>query len=129
VAPQITAGEFAEIAAAGFRSVINNRPDGEAPDQLTDASARAAAAAVGLSYVAIPVTGSPGKAEAASTARALKELPGPVLAYCRSGTRSITCWALAQADGGAQADEVLGQARAAGYDLSGLRPAFGAGAR
>ena len=126
VAPQITAADFAEIAAAGFRAIINNRPDGEAPGQIGDADAQAAAAAAGLHYRAIPVRGAPGPAEVEATVAALASLPGPVLAYCRSGTRSVTAWALAQAQSGASADEVIAQARDAGYDLNALRAAFAA---
>jgi len=124
VAPQITAADFAEIAAAGFRAIINNRPDGEAPGQIGDADAQAAAAAAGLRYIAIPVRGAPGPAEVEATVAALASLPGPILAYCRSGTRSVTAWALAQARSGGRADDVIDRARGAGYDLNALRSAF-----
>jgi sulfide:quinone oxidoreductase len=123
VAPQLTEADFAEIAAAGFKSVINNRPDGEAPDQIADAKAREAAKAAGLDYQAIPFAGPPGPAQVEATVKALEALPGPVLAYCRSGTRSITAWALAQAQAKARgSDEIIGLAQAAGYDLSALKP-------
>jgi uncharacterized protein (TIGR01244 family) len=125
VAPQLDAADFAALAAEGFKSVINNRPDGEAPGQLADTEARAAAEAAGLRYTAIPVTGGPGPAQVEATVAALNDLPGPVLAYCRSGTRSITAWALAQAKTKMRgADEIIGLARAAGYDLSALKPAL-----
>lgn len=125
VAPQITAEDFAAAAARGVRTVINNRPDGEAPDQLSDAQARAAAEAAGLVYRSIPVTMPIPLTAVAAFAAALKETPGPHLAYCRSGTRSITLWAMAQAKGGADPVELIRTAAAAGYDLSPMRAVLG----
>ena len=125
VAPQLDETDFEAVAAAGFKSVINNRPDGEAPGQIPDAAAAKAAAAAGLTYLAIPVTGGPGPDQVDRTIAALGALQEPVLAYCRSGTRSITTWALAQAQSRAMtAEEIIARARAAGYDLSGLKPAL-----
>ena len=121
VAPQISAEDFAAAAARGVRTVINNRPDGEAPDQLTDAQARAAAEAAGLTYRAIPVTMPIAVSAVDAFAAALRDTPGPHLAYCRSGTRSITLWALAQAKGGADPDELIRTAAAAGYALGPMR--------
>ncbi len=90
VAPQLTPEAMAEVAALGFRSVINNRPDfEEGPHQPPSASVQAAAEAAGLQYRHLPVSGgyqSPD--EIAAMARLIAELPGPVLAFCRSGTRS-----------------------------------------
>lgn len=124
VAAQISADDIAAAAAAGVKTIICNRPDGEAPDQLAAADARAAAEAAGLVFVHIPIAGMPPPREAgAAMARALAETAGPHLAYCRSGTRSITAWAMAQAQGGAPADDVIATAAAAGYDL---RPHRGA---
>lgn len=122
VAPQLTEADFAEIAAAGFQSVINNRPDGEAADQVADDKARKLAEAAGLHYQAIPFAGPPGPDQIEATVKALAALPGPVLAYCRSGTRSITAWALAQAKAKARgSDEIIGLAQKAGYDLAALK--------
>jgi sulfide:quinone oxidoreductase len=98
VAPQLGPEHLAEVAKAGFRSVINNRPDYEAgPDQPTDAQMAAAAAAAGLEYGYLPVD------SAASTPGAparltlmLAELPRPLLMYCRSGNRSARLYQLAQ---------------------------------
>lgn len=126
VAPQIDQDDFAAIAAAGFKSVINNRPDGEAPGQMPSSDAKARAEAAGLAYAAIPFAGPPGSAQIDAMGAALGQLPGPVLAYCRSGTRSITAWALAQARARARGgDEIVNLARGAGYDLSSLRGALG----
>jgi uncharacterized protein (TIGR01244 family) len=123
VAPQITADDMLKIAAAGFTTVINNRPDGEAPGQMSDAQARKAATAAGLAFVTIPITGGARPEQVDQTIKALGDASGPVLAYCRSGTRSITVWALAQASaGGYSPEDIVELADSAGYDLSGLRP-------
>jgi len=99
VAPQLTPEAMAEAARAGFRSVINNRPDFEfGADQPTHASIEAAARAAGLEYRFLPVAGgyqSPD--EVAAMARLLRELPRPILAFCRSGNRSANLYLQAQA--------------------------------
>jgi len=126
VSPQIAPSDLATLAARGFRTVINNRPDGEEPGQPTSAAIAAAAAAAGLAYRHIPVV--PGQLQEAQVdgfAEALATLPGPTLAYCRTGTRSATLWAL-QAARRLPADSVLASAREAGYDLSGLAPRLAA---
>jgi uncharacterized protein (TIGR01244 family) len=90
VAPQLTPAAMAEAARAGFRSVVNNRPDHEfEPDQPTSAEMEAAAAAAGLVYRHLPVDGGyQSPEEIAAFARLLAELPRPLLAFCRSGARS-----------------------------------------
>ena len=95
-APQLTPDAMAAAAAAGFRSVINNRPDFEAgPEQPTSASIEAAARAAGLEYVHLPVAGNFQTPEQAQAMAGLMErLPKPVLAFCRSGTRSGRLYAL-----------------------------------
>lgn len=126
VSPQITPSDLAELAAKGFRTVINNRPDGEEPGQPASAVMAQAAAAAGLEYRYIPVV--PGQLQDALVdgfAEALTDLPGPTLAYCRTGTRSTTLWAL-QAARRQPADAVLARARGAGYDLSALAPRLAA---
>ena len=123
VTTQIAVADIAALAAQGFRSIINNRPDAEEAGQPTSATLAAAAKQAGLDYRHIPVV--PGQlqdAQVTAFAAALADLPGPVLAFCRTGTRSSTLWAL-QATG--SADAILETARAAGYDLSGLRPRLG----
>ena len=99
VAPQLNAAAMAEAAAAGFRSVVNNRPDFEGgADQPTSAQIQAAAVAAGLEYRYLPVAGgyqSPQEIEA--MAQLLAELPRPLLAFCRSGARSSRLYAQAQA--------------------------------
>ncbi len=99
VAPQLDAAAMAEAAAAGFRSVINNRPDFEGgPGQPTHAEIRAAAEAAGLNYRFLPVAGGyQSPEEIAATAELLASLPKPILAFCRSGARSSRLFALATA--------------------------------
>jgi uncharacterized protein (TIGR01244 family) len=90
VAPQLDPAAMAWAAQAGFKSVINNRPDFEAgPDQPSNASIEAAAKAVGLAYAFLPVDPTVLTAgEVARFAELLASLPKPILAFCRSGTRS-----------------------------------------
>ena len=90
VAPQLTPDAMAEVARLGFKSVINNRPDFEhGPDQPANAAVEAAALAAGLQYRHLPVDGGwQSHEEIAAFAVLLKELPAPVLAFCRSGARS-----------------------------------------
>src|SRR5579859_5636724 len=94
VAPQIAPADLAAAAAQGFTLVINNRPDGEAPDQPGSAQMEAAARAAGLDYVHIPVRGGPTLDQVEAVQAAIAEAKGPVLAFCRSGTRSIVTWSL-----------------------------------
>jgi len=100
--------------------VINNRPDGESPDQPSSAVMQAAAETAGLSYHFIPLGRdgvSPQMVDAET--EALEGSAGPVLAFCRSGTRSTTLWALSQA-GKVPAQEIVTAAAHAGYDISHL---------
>ncbi|MEZ5773890.1 MAG: TIGR01244 family sulfur transferase [Hyphomicrobiaceae bacterium] len=89
VAGQIGPADMVAIKAAGFRAVVCNRPDGEQPGQPAFETIAAAAAAEGLEtrYVPVRSTGMT-RADVDAFAKAMKELPGPVLAYCRSGARS-----------------------------------------
>jgi uncharacterized protein (TIGR01244 family) len=121
VAPQISLQDFAELAAAGFKRVISNRPDAEVPPALSSATMAAAAQAAGLDYVYVPVVGMPSAGAVEAIFAAVQDADGPVLAYCRSGTRSITAWAIGQAQHGAAApDALIALGRDAGYDLSGV---------
>jgi len=120
VAPQIAPGDLAEAKRLGFVKVINNRPDGEAPDQPTGAVMAAAARAAGLEYAHVPFVGLPSADLIEAMTDAVEAADGPVLAFCRSGTRSITIWSLGQAQTGARSrQELIGLGAAAGYDLSG----------
>ena len=120
-APQISVADVAEAARQGFRTLINNRPDGEAEGQPTSAQMEAAARAAGLAYHHIPVTGGPTPAQVEQTQALLAEAEAPVLAFCRSGTRSIVTWSLSQASTGEKSrSELIALGRDAGYDLSGV---------
>ena len=120
VAPQISPDDMPAIKSAGFTTVINNRPDGEAFDQPSSAVMQMAAEAAGLVYHFIPL-GRDGVSPALIDAEraALEGSNGPVLAFCRSGTRSTTLWALSQA-GNMPAQEIVAQAAHAGYEISHL---------
>lgn len=122
VAGQLTPADLAEAKAQGFALVINNRPDGEAPDQPSGAMMGEAAAANGLAYLQIPVAGGFSMPQVEAMAAALAGADGPVLAYCRSGTRSTNLWALARAAQGGDAETIVEAAGAAGYDVSGMMP-------
>ncbi len=123
VAPQIEPDAIAELKAAGFTHIVNNRPDGEDFGQPDGDAIAAAAAAAGMQYSAIPVTHAGfSHPQIDAMAAVMAEADGAVLAYCRSGTRSCNLWALAAVKGGAHPDTVMAKAAAAGYDLTGLRP-------
>lgn len=120
VAPQILPEEMPAIAALGFRSILCNRPNNEDPGQPDFQELAAAAQDAGLDFRHIPVAGrSIDDADAMAYRAALAEMPGPVLAYCRSGTRSTYLWALAVADK-MPVPAIMMAARAAGYDVSPL---------
>ena len=110
-----------DIAALGVATIINNRPDGEEPGQPTSGAIEAAAHAAGIDYRHIPVAGGISQPQVAQMADALAQAKGPVLAFCRSGTRSTYLWALARARLGDDAEDLTMKAAAAGYDLSRVR--------
>ena len=123
VAPQIGPEDVETAKAQGFVKLINNRPDGEVPGQPTSAEIAEAARAAGLGYVHIPFVGRPTREQAEAVAREAAAAGGPVLAFCRSGTRSITAWSVGQVLAGARSRvQVVALGANAGYDLSG---AFG----
>ena len=120
--PQIGLAEVAEAARLGVGMIINNRPEDESDDQIPGPEIAAAAAAVGIGYAAIPVTHAGfSQPQIAAMAAALTAHPGPVLAYCRSGTRSTLLWALAEASRGVSPHQLSAAAAGAGYDLSPVR--------
>jgi uncharacterized protein (TIGR01244 family) len=123
VSPQLARGDIAVAAAQGVAMIVNNRPDGEEPDAPQGDDIAAAAAAAGLHYVAIPI-GHSGFSEPQVDAMiaALEQAEGPILAYCRSGTRSTLLWALAAAKQGEEPDTIARTAAQAGYDVSPIRP-------
>ncbi len=122
VSPQLALEDVATAAAAGVAMIVNNRPDGEDPDAPQGDEIGAAAAAAGLNYVAIPI-GHSGFSEPQVDAMiaALDQAEGPILAYCRSGTRSTFLWALAAAKQGEDPGTIARSAMQAGYDISPIR--------
>lgn len=118
---QISPADMNAIAEAGYRSVLSNRPDGEAADQPASEAIKAAAEAAGLAYAHVPVVGGQiSDADIAAFRQALDNLPAPIFGFCRTGTRTTTLWALANA-GQRSADDLIATAQEAGYDLNGLR--------
>lgn len=118
VSTQITAADVATIAAQGFKSILCNRPDGEGADQTAFAEIEAQAKALGLAVAYQPVvSGAVTDQDGADFAAVIADLPAPVFAYCRTGTRCTILWALSQA---AQqpVDGIVTTAAEAGYDLS-----------
>ena len=110
-----------EIAAKGYKTIIANRPDGEGGvDQPRMGAIRTKAEELGLTFVALPFSGAPTPEIIERTQSILNEAPTPVLAYCRTGTRSITAWALTHAGQG-QPEEIVDAAADAGYDLSSMK--------
>ena len=123
VAPQILPEDMAAIKAAGFVAIVNNRPDDEDSGQPSGDAIRAAAEDAGLAYTSIPVTHAGfSHRQVAAMIEAIGQADGPVLAYCRSGTRSCNLWALAAAGLGEDQDALVAKGAGAGYDLNGLRP-------
>jgi uncharacterized protein (TIGR01244 family) len=123
VASQIGVGDVAEAALIGVKLIINNRPEDESDDQTPGPDIEAAARSAGLDYMAIPVTHSGfSEPQVRAMAQAMKKAEGPVLAYCRSGTRSTLLWALAEASQGGDPDALTNMAAKAGYDVSPIRP-------
>ncbi|MEE4540323.1 MAG: TIGR01244 family sulfur transferase [Erythrobacter sp.] len=121
--PQIGADDIAAAKAAGVVTIINNRPDGEDPTAPQGATIEALASAEGMAYVAIPIGPAGfGESDIDAMTEALDAADGPVLAYCRSGTRSTLLWALSQAKQGGDPDTIAEAAKAAGYDVSPVRP-------
>lgn len=120
VSDQITMADIQTVRDAGFRAIICNRPDGEGADQPTFNEIAKAAEKVGIQTAYLPVVaGKVTDSDAAAFDKALTELPGPVLAYCRTGTRSTTLWSLGQAGQRSLAD-ILAATKAAGYDMGGV---------
>lgn len=119
VSPQIGLDELDGIKAAGFRSIISDRPDGEAGDQPTFAEIEAAARKAGLEAAHVPVvSGWIDAADVRAFAEALERLPKPTLGFCRTGMRTTSLWAMSQGES-KPIEEILATAKAAGYDVSG----------
>ena len=121
VSEQIKAEDLPAIAAAGFKSIICNRPDGEGADQPVFAEIEAAAKAIGLvsNYQPI-ISGKVGDEDATAFGKLMDTLPKPIFAYCRTGTRSTTLWSLSEGARGRSLPDILAITKAAGYDMAGV---------
>jgi len=121
VADQLTADDVDTLAAAGYKTIICNRPDGEAAGQPPRAEVEAVAQEHGMGFRYIPVvSGQLTMNDIAEFSAALDEVDGPVLAYCRSGTRSIQLWGLARGLKGMDPNEIVLLGAEAGFDLRGV---------
>lgn len=120
VSPQIAIADLQTIWAAGFRSIICNRPDNEDAGQPMVADIEAAARTIGFEFAHISAdSGKAAMPHAIETRRVLAGLPKPVFAYCRSGTRCTVIWSLMMISE-LEAGEILAATAAAGYDMSSL---------
>ncbi|WP_189371312.1 bifunctional protein tyrosine phosphatase family protein/NAD(P)/FAD-dependent oxidoreductase [Tateyamaria omphalii] len=120
VSPQITAQDIAAIKDAGFRAIICNRPDGEGADQPSFEEIEVAANAAGIKARYVPVqTGLVKDEDVTGFGAALDDLPRPVLAYCRTGTRSATLWSFYESAKRPMSD-ILAATKTAGYDMNGV---------
>ena len=118
VGGQVLPEQMEALKAEGVTMIVNNRPDGEEPGQPTAAEVEAAARAAGIDYRHIPVAGGFSFDRVVEMGEALDSAQGPVLAFCKSGTRSIYLWALARAEAGDAPEELMQKAVQAGYDLT-----------
>ena len=121
VAGRLDRADIESLAQAGVRTIVNNRPDGEDPGQLPAAEARRLAEAHGLAYHHIPITAaSLTRADVDAFAATLREAEAPVVAHCRSGTRSALLWALSRMREGADPLGLVAEAARHGIDIAGL---------
>ncbi len=122
VSPQIELHDLPAIRAAGYTTIIDNRPDGEIPPHLHADALRQAALAAGIHFVVNPViSGAMTMDNVTAQGAAIAAAGGPVLAYCASGNRSSQVWALSMA-GRMPADDLIALPARFGYQLEGLRP-------
>ncbi len=120
VSPQIEATDIPAIVAAGYKSILCNRPDFEEPNQCCFDEVSQAAQDAGLEVRSVPIiSGHVRPEDMDAFQEALDDLPRPVLAYCRSGTRCTMLWTIAQY-GKIAPDEILKLTHQAGYDMSGI---------
>ena len=119
VSGQIRPEEVAGLAEQGVTMLVNNRPDGEEPDQPLAAEIEAAAEATGISYRHVPILRGIGPADVEAMQQALREAgDGQVLAFCRSGNRSALTWALAMRAEGLAREEIEQRVTEAGFNVA-----------
>ena len=125
--PQITVDDVSAAKVAGVTLIVNNRPERESEDQAPGSEIEAAARAAGIGYLEIPITHAGfSHPQVTKLAEALTNTDGPVLGYCRTGTRSTLLWALARASLGDDPEQLAAAAAQAGYDVASVRPAMDA---
>lgn len=125
VAAQLSVEDIKRAAENGFKTIVKNRPENEEPGQPSEAEIKAATEAAGMTYRSLPFAGPPPPGVVSEMATLIEETQGPILAYCRSGRRSVMAWAMAQALAGARTpDEIIALTGRAGYDLEGARQAL-----
>jgi uncharacterized protein (TIGR01244 family) len=121
VTGRLDRSEIEALARAGVRTIVNNRPDGEDPGQLPAAEARRIAEAHGLAYHHIPITAATlSRADVDAFAATLRDAPAPVVAHCRSGTRSTLLWALSRMREGTDPLALVAEAARHGIDIASL---------
>jgi len=125
-AGKLDRSDIEALAAAGVRTIVNNRPDDEDPGQLPAAEARRAAETHGIAYHHIPVTAaSLTRADVDAFAAVLASAPAPIVVHCRSGTRSTLLWSLTRMAEGADPAALVAEAARHGIDIAAL-PAIAA---
>ena len=118
VSGQIQPAEVADLKQLGVTMIVNNRPDGEDPDQPAAADIEAAAEQAGIDYRFVPIRRGIGPSDVEAMQEAMGSCDGKLLAFCRSGNRSALAWAVARREQGASVEELEEAAAAAGVDLS-----------
>jgi sulfide:quinone oxidoreductase len=121
IAGRLDRADIDALARAGVRTIVNNRPDGEDPGQLPAAEAKQLAAAHGIAYHHIPITAATlTRGDVDAFAATLRDAAQPVVAHCRSGTRSALLWALTRMREGADPLALISDAARHGIDIAGL---------
>lgn len=122
----LSAADIDALAASGVKTIVNNRPDGEDPGQLPADEARRLCEAYGIAYHHIPfVAATLTQADIDAFDAVLKSTTGPVVAHCRSGTRSTMIWALTRLREGEDPAALVALGARNGVDISAL-PALAA---
>ncbi|WP_210644445.1 MULTISPECIES: bifunctional protein tyrosine phosphatase family protein/NAD(P)/FAD-dependent oxidoreductase [unclassified Pseudomonas] len=120
VSEQIFPNQLNELKNAGFRAIICNRPDGEGSDQPLFAEIKRVAQAIGIEAHYLPAeSGKVTDEQGVAFGKLLESVPKPILAYCRSGMRSTTMWALSQAEH-QPLPQIVETAKKAGFDMKGV---------
>lgn len=121
VSDQINPQDVIALSQHGFKSIICNRPDNEGADQPNFPEIVAAAKAAGIETAYLPVVvGNVTDSDVQTFGTLLDQLPKPVLAYCRSGTRAATLWSLSEGKRGRPLADIIAATKTAGYDMTGI---------